>query len=366
MVELSNDKIYIYNYNKFDILVFHNYIKQILNLKYYIILLNLKNEIQIRIPYYDDNNDFILNYKINYYEIYSINSIKIIIMDEIIGNYIDIFHEKISRYLYRCELYYNNLNSRYLLYNFQSILLELEEIKNFYNDLSEELKFNYDILVLYSSVNYNVYIETIKKINVSQFIIDVIRYNNNMFYHLNNNFISELTIEKKKYNNTDYQNFIISGALISIYALRYMNLLYLTTNIEYSNYNDFILTKQQINIRYDHYNMIQLIKDYNNSTLYNNYCNFILKTINVHDNVLAYIPYIKLKNDYNIIINAVAYNGYSLRYASKSLRNNYIIVETAIKENGNALQYASVNLQNNQKLIKIVTFNIWLRFILKI
>jgi hypothetical protein len=187
-----------------------------------------------------------------------------------------------------------------------------------------------------------------------------------MFYHLNNNFISELTIEKKKYNNTDYQNFIISGALISIYALRYMNLLYLTTNIEYSNYNDFILTKQQINIRYDHYNMIQLIKDYNNSTLYNNYCNFILKTINVHDNVLAYIPYIKLKNDYNIIINAVAYNGYSLRYASKSLRNNYIIVETAIKENGNALQYASVNLQNNQKLIKIVTFNIWLRFILKI
>ena len=109
MVELSNDKIYIYNYNKFDILVFHNYIKQILNLKYYIILLNLKNEIQIRIPYYDNNNDFILNYKINYHEICSINSIKIIIMDEIIGNYIDIFHNKISRYLYRCELYYNNL-----------------------------------------------------------------------------------------------------------------------------------------------------------------------------------------------------------------------------------------------------------------
>ena len=367
MVELSNDKIYIYNYNKFDILVFHNYIKQILNLKYYIILLNLKNEIQIRIPYYDNNNDFILNYKINYHEIYSINSIKIIIMDDIIGNYIDIFHEKISEYLYRYELYYNNLNSRYLLYNFQSILLDLEQITTFYNNLSEELQLNYDILVLYSSIKSNVYIESMRQIyNISQFLIDIIRYNNDIFYQLHNNFISDLEIEKKKYNNSDYQNFISSGALISIYALRYLNFSYLNTNIKYSNYNNFILTKQQINIRYDHCNMIHLIKDYNNSTLYNNYCNFIFNTINVYDNVLAYVPYLKLKNDYTIIIKAVAYNGRSLQYASRLLKNNYKIVETAIKENGNALQYASLNLQNNNKLIITSVFNIWLRFMLKI
>jgi len=367
MVELSNDKTYIYNYNKFDILVFHNYIKQILHLKYYIILLNLKNKIQIRIPYYDDNNDFILNYKINYHEIYNIDSIKIIIIDNIIGNYIDIFHDKISQYLYRCDLYHHNVNSRYLLYNFQSILLDLEQITNFYNNLSEELQLNYDILVLYSSIKNNLYIESMKKIsNTNQFLIDIIRYNNDIFYHLHNNFICDLKIEKENYNNSDYQNFISSGALISIYALRYLNLSYLNTNIKYSNYNNFILTEQQINISNDHCNMIHLIKDYNNSTLYNNYCNFIFNTIYAYDNVLAYIPYLKLKNDYNIIIKAVAYNGRSLEYASRLLKNNYKIVETAIKENGNALRYASLNLQNNNKLIITSVFNIWLRYILRI
>jgi hypothetical protein len=119
-------------------------------------------------------------------------------MDDIIGNYIDIFHEKISEYLYRYELYYNNLNSRYLLYNFQSILLDLEQITTFYNNLSEELQLNYDILVLYSSIKNNLYIESIKKIyNISQFLIDIIRYNNDLFYQLHNNFISDLEIEKK-------------------------------------------------------------------------------------------------------------------------------------------------------------------------
>ena len=365
-VELSNGKIYIYKYNIFDILVFHNYIKQILQFKYYVILLNLKNKIQIRLPYYNDNNDFNLNYKINYHEVYNIDSINIIIIDNTIGNYIDILYDKITQYLYKLNLYYSHFTSRYLLYNFQSTLLDINNFRDFYNNLPNEMQLNYDILLLYYSVNYNIYMKTIKNINANQFIIDVIRYNNNMFYHLNDNFISELTIEKKIYNNTDYQNFIISGALISIYALRYINFSYLTTKNKYSNYNNFILINQPINIRYDHYNMIQLSKDYNNSTLYNNYRNFILSTINVYEEVLAYVPYVKLKNDYNIIIKAVAYNGRSLEYASRLLKNNYKIVETAIKENGNALRYASLNLQNNNKLIITAVFNIWLRYILRI
>jgi hypothetical protein len=46
-VRISNGNIYIYKYNIFDISLFHDYIKLILQVKYYVIILNLKNKIQI-------------------------------------------------------------------------------------------------------------------------------------------------------------------------------------------------------------------------------------------------------------------------------------------------------------------------------
>ena len=42
----------------------------------------------------------------------------------------------------------------------------------------------------------------------------------------------------------------------------------------------------------------------------------------------------QLRNDYDIVLSAVKYNGLALEYASKELRNNLDIVLEAIKQKG--------------------------------
>jgi len=60
---------------------------------------------------------------------------------------------------------------------------------------------------------------------------------------------------------------------------------------------------------------------------------------------------INMKNDFDIVLEAVKNNGLSLQFASIELQNNYTIVLEAIKQNSFALQFASIELQNNYTIV---------------
>jgi len=66
-------------------------------------------------------------------------------------------------------------------------------------------------------------------------------------------------------------------------------------------------------------------------------------------NNMKYASY-DIKNNYNIVLIAVKYNGNCLEHVSKELQNNYNIVFEAVKT-GACLRYVSKELQNNYNIV---------------
>lgn len=62
----------------------------------------------------------------------------------------------------------------------------------------------------------------------------------------------------------------------------------------------------------------------------------------------------RLKNDRETVLKVIKKDGYLLRYASTELRNNKGIVLEAVKNNTITLQFASDELQNNKELLEIL------------
>ena len=60
----------------------------------------------------------------------------------------------------------------------------------------------------------------------------------------------------------------------------------------------------------------------------------------------------QLKNDREVVETAVKQNGDALKYASDQLKNDREVVETAVKQNGDALKYASELLKNDHEIVK--------------
>ena len=68
---------------------------------------------------------------------------------------------------------------------------------------------------------------------------------------------------------------------------------------------------------------------------------------------------IRLKNDYDIVFNAVKNNGLSIVYASSELKNNINIVQEAVSQNGYAIRHIPQNLYNNSRpLRQYFAFNV--------
>jgi CxxC motif-containing protein len=61
----------------------------------------------------------------------------------------------------------------------------------------------------------------------------------------------------------------------------------------------------------------------------------------------------RLKNNYDIVKEAVKNSWFNLRYASEELKNNKEIVTIAVAQDGCALEYASNNLKNDKKIVTI-------------
>jgi hypothetical protein len=55
----------------------------------------------------------------------------------------------------------------------------------------------------------------------------------------------------------------------------------------------------------------------------------------------------QLKNDKDVVLEAVKQNDYALYYASEQLKNDKDIVLEAVKQDGDAIRYASDELQND-------------------
>ena len=58
-----------------------------------------------------------------------------------------------------------------------------------------------------------------------------------------------------------------------------------------------------------------------------------------------------LRNDRNVVLTAVAQNGYALQHASETLRNDDKVVLAAVAQNGYALEYASETLRNDRNVV---------------
>lgn len=59
----------------------------------------------------------------------------------------------------------------------------------------------------------------------------------------------------------------------------------------------------------------------------------------------------RLKNDKEIVLEAVKANGYALQFASDELKSDKEIVLKAVKESGYALKYASDELKNDIEIV---------------
>lgn len=59
----------------------------------------------------------------------------------------------------------------------------------------------------------------------------------------------------------------------------------------------------------------------------------------------------ELRADKEIVMNAVAKNGYALAFASSSLKNDKEVVRAAVAQNGAALQYASTTLKSDKDIV---------------
>ena len=59
----------------------------------------------------------------------------------------------------------------------------------------------------------------------------------------------------------------------------------------------------------------------------------------------------KLRNDKEVVREAIKQNGYTIRYASEELKNDKEVVLEAVKQNGKALLYASKELRNDKEVV---------------
>ncbi len=59
----------------------------------------------------------------------------------------------------------------------------------------------------------------------------------------------------------------------------------------------------------------------------------------------------ELRNDKEVVLEAVKQYGWALSYASKELRNDKEVVLEAVKKDGRALEYASKELQNDKEVV---------------
>jgi hypothetical protein len=82
----------------------------------------------------------------------------------------------------------------------------------------------------------------------------------------------------------------------------------------------------------------------------------------------------EIKNNFEIVLEAVKQNGNSLQFASLEFKNNKNLVLTAVKQDQNSLRFANQNLKEDKeifwvskkyfKMIKDVnTFNLYFLFI---
>ncbi|MBS9775890.1 MAG: DUF4116 domain-containing protein [Fusobacterium sp.] len=78
----------------------------------------------------------------------------------------------------------------------------------------------------------------------------------------------------------------------------------------------------------------------------------IMEAVNLKGKALKYASD-RLKDDKEVVLAAVKQNGSSLEYASERLKDDREIVNLAVKESGFALNYASQRIKDNLKLLEI-------------
>ena len=84
--------------------------------------------------------------------------------------------------------------------------------------------------------------------------------------------------------------------------------------------------------------------------------NIVLKAV-ATGNIL-FMASKELKNDYDVVLAAVKFDGTALEDASEVIQNNKNIVLAAIAQNSNALQFASKNLKDDDEIVKLAVTNI--------
>lgn len=65
----------------------------------------------------------------------------------------------------------------------------------------------------------------------------------------------------------------------------------------------------------------------------------------------------RLRNDRDIVLMTVKFNGLNLKYASRDLQDDYEIVLASVKNEGKALEFASSRLRSDKKIVKCAIKN---------
>jgi hypothetical protein len=76
----------------------------------------------------------------------------------------------------------------------------------------------------------------------------------------------------------------------------------------------------------------------------------VLEAVKQNGGALEYAS-MELRNDKEIVLEVVKQNGYTLRYASEELRGDKEVILEAVKQNGNTLQFASEELRNDKEVV---------------
>ena len=96
---------------------------------------------------------------------------------------------------------------------------------------------------------------------------------------------------------------------------------------------------------YQHGDMLQFATD----NIKNDY-EIVFQAVRLSVHALNYASD-DMKNNYEIVFRAVQNDGNALEYASDDMKNNYVIVLAAVTQNGNALEYASDDMKNNYDIV---------------
>ena len=256
------------------------------------------------------------------------------------------------------EIFYSDINNLKKILNkllkdynsYQFIQLILNGI--IINDGTEENNYNfYKINKLNKTLNDN---DIIQVVFISKNSLFFIKNNDN--YILNTKYsydnyyklITYVSDINNLYNiiiNKLYKNIVIDLMLKNSNLLQYVS-------IDMRNDYDVILAAVNSPLTLDEIRYSENPSILHDNNISKNEYNILLTCINspLTSGGLRYASY-KLKNNKDIVFQAIYHRGLSLYYASNKLKNNKEVVLYAVKQNSSSLHFASDILKNDKDIV---------------